>query len=103
MKKIVAYGFWPSSISAEQLGSASVRYAEPKIDQDAIYWLESRPSEKGRSVLVQYKNGQAHDLLSNEFSLRTRAQEYGGACYAMGQQQIFFVNDADQAIYVADL
>lgn len=103
MKKHVTYGFWPSDITAEQLSSASVRYAEPKIYQDTIYWLESRPSEKGRSVLVQYKNGQARDLLSNEFSLRTRAQEYGGACYAIGLQQIFFVNDGDQAIYRADL
>jgi dipeptidyl aminopeptidase/acylaminoacyl peptidase len=103
MKKNIEYGFWPSSITAEQLSSASVRYAEPKIDQDTIYWLESRPSEQGRSVLVQYKNGRARDLLSNEFNLRTRAQEYGGACYAIGQQQIFFVNDFDQAIYLADL
>lgn len=103
MKKTIAYGFWPSRITAEQLSSASVRYAEPKIDQDTIYWLESRPVEKGRSVLVQYKNGQKQDLLPTEFSLRTRAQEYGGACYAVDQQHIYFVNDQDQAIYLFDL
>ncbi len=103
MKKTIAYGFWPSLITAEQLASASVRYAEPKIRQDTIYWLESRPAEKGRCVLVQYKNGQKQDLLPTEFSLRTRAQEYGGACYAVDQQHIYFVNDQDQAIYVFDL
>jgi hypothetical protein len=69
MKKTIAYGFWPSRITAEQLSSASVRYAEPKIDQDTIYWLESRPVEKGRSVLVQYKNGQKQDLLPTEFNM----------------------------------
>lgn len=99
MKTNIPFGFWPSDIGAEQLGSASIRYSEPKIHAQKIYWLESRPAEKGRSVLVECFADATRDLLPETFSVRTRAQEYGGACYAVADNSIYFVNDKDQAVY----
>jgi dipeptidyl aminopeptidase/acylaminoacyl peptidase len=99
MTQKIAYGFWPSSINADYLTAQSVRYSEVKLDDDKIYWLETRPNEKGRSVLVCYEKERMHEVLPSSISVRTRAQEYGGSCYCLEEKAIYFVNDQDQAIY----
>jgi dipeptidyl aminopeptidase/acylaminoacyl peptidase len=99
MTQKIPYGFWPSTISSDYLTAQSVRYSEIKLHDDKIYWLETRPNEKGRSVLVCYENEQAHEVLPSSISVRTRAQEYGGSCYCLTENAIYFINDQNQAIY----
>jgi dipeptidyl aminopeptidase/acylaminoacyl peptidase len=102
MSQKIPYGFWPSSISTDYLTAQSIRYSEVKLYNHKIYWLETRPNEKGRSVLVCYENQQLTELLPSTFSVRTRAQEYGGSCYCLTDKAIYFVKDQDQAIYQFD-
>ena len=99
MTQKIPYGFWPSTITSDYLTAQSVRYSELKLHADKIYWLENRPHEKGRSVLVCYENEAVYELLPSSFSVRTRAQEYGGSCYCLAENIIYFVNDQDQAVY----
>lgn len=47
-----SYGYWPSPITAELLTAQAVRISEPQACGDRIFWLETRPQEKGRNVLV---------------------------------------------------
>ncbi len=98
-KTITPYGSWPSPIAAELLSAQNSRLAEPRIDGDAIYWLESRPQEQGRNVLVREQNGVRRDLLAAPHSVRTRAHEYGGGHYCVSDGRIFLVLQADQRIY----
>ena len=99
MTEKIPYGFWPSSISTDYLTAQSIRYSEVKAYNNKIYWLETRPNEKGRSVLVCYEDRQTYEVLPSSFSVRTRAQEYGGSCYCLADEDIYFVKDSDQAIY----
>ncbi len=99
MTQKTAYGFWPSSITADYVTAQSTRYSETKLHHNTLYWLETRPNEKGRSVLVCYENQQTNEVLPASFSVRTRAQEYGGSCYCLTDDAIYFVNDQNQAIY----
>lgn len=99
----IPYGHWPSPISAELLTAQGVRISEPQAVDDRVYWLESRPQEKGRSALVCAIAGQRSDLLPAPHSIRTRAQEYGGASYLATTEAIFYVLDSDQRIYRYDL
>lgn len=99
MTQKIPYGFWPSTISSDYLTAQSVRYSEVKLYNDKIYWLENRPNEKGRSVLVCYENEESHEPLPVSISVRSRAQEYGGSCYCLAENIIYFVNYQDQAIY----
>ena len=98
----IPYGHWPSPISPELLTSQGVRISEPQAVGERIYWLESRPQEKGRSALVYEENGIRSDLLPIPHSIRTRAHEYGGASYLATAQAIFYVLDSDQRIYRYD-
>lgn len=65
----------------------------------SIYWLESRPQEKGRSVLVTVENDQQRDLIPAPFGVFSKAHEYGGGAYCLGETCVYFVNAADQQLY----
>ena len=52
-KKISPYGSWKSPISTEMIVSESVGLGDMEIDGTDIYWLETRPSEGGRYVVVR--------------------------------------------------
>ncbi|MBB6521440.1 S9 family peptidase [Pseudoteredinibacter isoporae] len=95
-------GSWASPISASLLVADSVRLSEPRVHEDYNYWLEGRPQEKGRSVLVrapQHNPEQTEDLSPSPFSVRSACHEYGGASYCIAGNAVFFVNAKDQDIY----
>ncbi len=97
------YGNWPSPITAETLTQQSAKISEPQACGDQVFWIESRPNEKGRNALVQLlENGESKDVLSTPHSVRTRAHEYGGASYIVTEDFIFCVLDADQCVYWID-
>jgi dipeptidyl aminopeptidase/acylaminoacyl peptidase len=103
MKQIHPYGQWPSPVTAEMLTQQSVKISEVRACDDSVFWLESRPAEKGRNALVQLSaEGTLSDVLSTPYSVRTRAHEYGGASYLVTTERIFCVLDADQRIYSID-
>lgn len=94
------YGSWTSEISADLLTSGNVRLSEARLYDGRAYWLEGRPAEKGRSVLVEYtpEHGK-RDLLPAPLSVRSKAHEYGGGCYTVGDGRVYFILAADQRIY----
>ncbi len=103
MQTVYNYGEWPSIITADLLTAQTLRLSEPQALQDDIFWLETRPSEKGRNALVHLSAaGQRQDLLPEPHSVRTRAHEYGGGNYLLTAQHIFCVLDADQRIYTIE-
>jgi dipeptidyl aminopeptidase/acylaminoacyl peptidase len=95
-----AYGTWPSPISAQVVAAQGLRLGAVAVDGDEIYWLEGRPSEGGRSVLVRRSaDGRHADLTPPGFNVRTRVHEYGGGAYLVVGGEIYFSNFADQRIY----
>ncbi|MCO1335532.1 S9 family peptidase [Microbulbifer sp. OS29] len=97
---IAPYGSWKSAIDAELLVEGSVRLAETSLVDGRYYWLESRPSEKGRNVLVQYCPAYGRkDLTPAPLSVRSKAHEYGGGSYLVHGDTAYFVLADDQRIY----
>ena len=83
MAKILAkYGSWKSSVSATKIADGSISLSQVIMDDADIYWIEGRPSEKGRSVIVRLdRNGSMVDVIDQRHSARTRVHEYGGGSY----------------------
>lgn len=99
-KTIAPYGSWKSPITAEQIASNSLRLGEVAFDGDDLYFLEGRPSEAGRSVLVvRHKDGSIEEALPKTFNVRSLVHEYGGGAFTLFEKSIFFVNFKDQIIY----
>ena len=99
-KKISPYGSWKSSISTEMIVSESVGLGDMEIDGTDVYWLETRPSEGGRYVVVRKtSDGLISDVIPDGFSSRTTVHEYGGGSYLVDNETIFFSNYSDQRVY----
>jgi dipeptidyl aminopeptidase/acylaminoacyl peptidase len=100
-KEVARYGTWRSPITAETLARGSVTLAEPSLGTAGVYWVESRPLEAGRQVVVRASpvgSGRA-DAIPDGFSARTRVHEYGGGVYALHGETLFFSNDRDGRVY----
>ena len=103
-KTTQAFGSWPSSISAELITKAAPSLNFIQSQGDNLYWVEGRPWDAGRSVIMcRDSTGSIKDLLPSPFSHYSKVHEYGGMAYAAGQNHLYFVNAADQCIYQLDL
>ncbi|HEX5417362.1 MAG TPA: S9 family peptidase [Chloroflexota bacterium] len=101
--KVAPYGTWESPITPELITAKSVRLGEIVVDGDDIYWLEGRPLEGGRQVVVhRAPDGRTADVTPAPFNARTRVHEYGGAAYTVADGVVFFSNFADQRVYRQD-
>jgi len=108
MKTTAAFGTWPSEITAELMCSSSIGLSLATIFNNEIYWLENRPQEQGRSVIVKLPlpkdlstidHCQKTDVIPAQYNCRTQVHEYGGACYLPTDDGVFFVNHLDQQVY----
>ena len=99
-KKTSAFGSWKSPVTSDLIVSGTIGLADPAIVGEDTYWIESRPSEKGRSVIVrQTKDGGVSDAIPQGFNARTTVHEYGGGAYLVNDGVIYFSHFADQRLY----
>ena len=91
MKAETPYGAWPSPITSKLITQSGVRMGSISVsDAGALHWLEGRPQEAGRQVVVRYAPGEegtssrgALDQTPKETNVRTRVHEYGGGAYLL--------------------
>lgn len=100
---VAPFGSWASPIRIEDVVGDVIGLAEPWLDGDDTYWLENRPSESGRRVLVRSGlDGSIVDVLPAPFNVRTRVHEYGGGSYTVSGGVIVFSNFSDGRLYRLD-
>ena len=94
------YGSWKSPITSDLIVAQSIGLSEVRLDGAHIYWLESRPHEGGRTVVVSHSHGE--DLLPRPYNARTKVHEYGGGAWTVDDGSLYFSNYADQRLYRLD-
>lgn len=102
--KIVSYGSWKSPISSSMVASGGIAFDRPIVlDRDNVYWVESRPVEGGRSVIVRWSpQEETTDVTPASFNARTRVHEYGGGAFTVESDTVYFSNFVDQRLYRQD-
>lgn len=100
-KRTAPYGSWQSSITADLIVRGTVSLSQVMLDGQDVYWVEGRPAEKGRNVIVRRRGigGPFEDLTPSDHNVRTRVHEYGGGAYAVSGGTLFYSNFSDQRIY----
>ncbi len=97
------YGSWKSPITTGLIVSGAVGLGQIALDGDGVYWVEMRPSEGGRMVIVRRGgDGATVDVTPEPYSVRTRVHEYGGGAFLVAGGTVFFSNFADQRMYRQD-
>ena len=100
MAATAPYGSWKSPITSESIVADSVGFGGIALDGGDIYWLEARPSEGGRRVIVRRTpGGQTQDVTPRPFNVRTRVHEYGEGDFTVAGGVIYFTNFDDQRLY----
>ena len=100
MPTIAPYGSWKSPITTSLIVSGAVGLGQIALDGDDVYWVEMRPSEGGRMVIVRRGADEvAEDVNPPPYSARTRVHEYGGAAFLVDAGVVYFANFADQRLY----
>jgi dipeptidyl aminopeptidase/acylaminoacyl peptidase len=92
-------GTWPSPITPELITAGTIGLDALSCVGSALYWLEARPLEQGRVVLVEMRDGERRDLTPPPYNVRSRVHEYGGGAYVAYADAVYFVNFADQDVY----
>jgi dienelactone hydrolase len=101
------YGSWSSPITSDLIVTSTIGLGEILLDGTNEYWLESRPQEAGRSVIVhRAADKSVVDVTppvpaggEGVFNVRTRVHEYGGGAYLVSGGVVYFCNDTDQRLY----
>ncbi len=95
------FGTWESPISAADTVGGVVDFNTLAVDGDTLYWLEGRPSEGGRQVLVHRDaSGRISDATPPPTNVRTLVHEYGGGAYTTGQGRVAYSSFSDQRLYL---
>lgn len=101
MEKTAPYGSWKSPITSDLIVKGSIGLTQVQTDGSDIYWIEARPAEAGRQVIVRLSpDGSPVDLNPAPFNARTRVHEYGGGEYRAHQGAVYFSNYGDQQLYL---
>ncbi len=98
-RQVLAFGAWPSPISSETVAAASIAISDLTVCEGTLYWLETRPHQGGRQVLMSLGASGAVELTPAGFNVRSRVHEIGGAPYIVSGGVIYFANFADQRLY----
>lgn len=98
--KQAPYGTWQSPLAATDLASSAISLGYVRILDGIPFWVESRPADGGRSVIVTAaQDGAIKELTPPGFNVRTRVHEYGGLPYALARDAVYFSNLSDQRLY----
>jgi dipeptidyl aminopeptidase/acylaminoacyl peptidase len=97
-------GEWPSPLTPELAAAGAVSLSYAGTAGGRLVWVEGRPAERGRSVLMAWAPGDAapREIGPPEANVRSRVHEYGGTPWAAVGSRIAFTTFADQALHVVD-
>jgi dipeptidyl aminopeptidase/acylaminoacyl peptidase len=90
---------WPSPITAQRAAAGRIRLSDVQLSDGDAYWIEGRPVEDGRCVIVREHDGVTADLIEPPYSARTWVHEYGGGAMRAHGGTVYFSNAGDGRIH----
>jgi dienelactone hydrolase len=82
------------------IARAGTRLSAVWLERGTAWWLEGRPAEKGRVVLMKGEpGGEAVDVTPAGFNVRTMVHEYGGGAYCVAGETVFCSSFEDQRLH----
>jgi len=100
MPEPAPYGAWRSPLAAAEAAAASTGLGYATACDSALYWIEARPSQGGRNVLLRSSDGAIEEPAPATSNVRTRVHEYGGRPYVATAQAVVFAEFGDQRLRV---
>lgn len=90
---------WPSPISAQRAAAGRMRLTDVQLSEGDAFWIEGRPVERGRCVIVREHDGVVSDVIDAPYSARTWVHEYGGGAMLAHGGTVYFSSAGDGRIH----
>ena len=98
--RVAPYGTWSSPLNAATAAGLTLALSEVWRAGDSWYWLEGRPQDGGRQVIVRLRpDGSTSDVNAAPWNARTRVHEYGGGAYTVVDDVAYFSHFGDMRVY----
>lgn len=86
-------GSWPSPVTATLVAGKSLSFSEVRTTGQTVFWLERRPAEGGRTVLMRWAEPEGvSEVLPPDADVGTRVHEYGGGAYAVAPHGVVYAH-----------
>jgi len=103
MTEPTPYGEWPSPVSADDVAAGSIDFGHVAVDNGNVYWLERRPAEDGRGVVVRERpDGTTTEITPDDHDVRTTVHEYGGGDFTIVDGAVVYSRFSDGRLYRID-
>lgn len=106
VKQVAPFGEWESPIAPRDMATGGLQILAPAYASNgSLFWLEGRPTEAGRVVVVERTvGGVVRDWTQAPFNVRSRVHEYGGGAYWLSQGDggsplLWFVDFVTQRVF----
>ncbi len=88
-------------LSASELGRSNRKIQETGVCCGEVFWVETRPDQKGRSVLMACQpGGVPYPVSLSDHNVRTRVHGYGGGAWtASPSGDVFWVDDRSRVLF----
>ena len=94
------YGTWPSPFDADTIAGIPGRAFDAlSVSWPSVRWATSRPAEEGRVAVVEWRDGEIHDLTPPTANVRTRVHEYGGRAVSFHGDTAYYSEFADGRLH----
>ena len=94
-------GAWPSPLTPALTAVGAVSLSFASATDGRLYWIEGRPAERGRSVLMtRLATGEVVEALSAGADVRSTVHEYGGTPWVSVGDRLVYSSLADQRLRV---
>lgn len=93
-----AYGTWSSPLDAAAVAGDSLDFGHLELHEGTPYWIERRPSEDGRGVVVRGATDPT-EVTPPDHDVRTLVHEYGGGDFTVVDGDVIYTRFADQRLY----
>ncbi|WP_396668545.1 prolyl oligopeptidase family serine peptidase [Microbacterium sp. R86528] len=102
MTTSLAYGTWPSPLTAASVSTASPRLEGAQYVGDDVWWGQSVAAEGGRTtVMRRTATTPPESLLVAPWNARSSVHEYGGGAWAACEDGVLvFVEKTDQRVWL---
>lgn len=111
-----SYGSWTSPLTSESIAGSSISIKYLNMNKSTLYFVESRPNEKGRNVITTLNDSQDEkkndddtntfnkkDITPKELNTSSGVHEYGGNPYIILTDNRFLsCNWDDGKLYIID-
>ena len=103
MKTAAPFGAWISPVTTDLMTAAAISLGALTVDGDALYWLEGRPSESGRTVLCRRAaDGTIEDLTPPPVNVGSRVHEYGGGAFGVEKGVVIYSERKDGSVWLIE-